>query len=134
MDSLKFYRCAVCGAIVAEDKIDMTDIVPTCPSCWETDHLFEIEQVVITRHTALIDLLHERGITGADTPVISHATPDQVQGKHVIGVLPLSLAAQAAVVTEIPLRLTPDMRGRELDLSTLRVIAGAPVTYKVTVV
>lgn len=91
-----------------------------------------MSQVVVTRHPALVALLEERGLIPANTPVISHATPDQVAGKDVIGVLPLSLAALANSVTEVPLALTPELRGKELDLETLRSIAGEAVTYKVT--
>ena len=92
-----------------------------------------IETIVVTRHAALVELLRERGIIGEGARVIEHASPEDVRGKHVIGVLPLALAALAASVTEIPLRLTPEMRGKELDLPTLREIAGEPVTYKVEV-
>lgn len=87
--------------------------------------------IVVTRHPALVELLVERGLIEQGTPVISHATPEQVQGKNVIGVLPLSLASLANSVTEIPLALTPEMRGKELDLDTLRSIAGEAVTYRV---
>lgn len=87
--------------------------------------------IVVTRHPALVELLIERGIVEQGTPVITHATPEQVAGKDVIGVLPLSLAALANSVTEIPLALTPDMRGKELSIETLRSIAGEAVTYKV---
>ena len=88
--------------------------------------------IVVTRHPALVALLRERGIISDDVTVIAHATPDQVRGQHVIGVMPLSLAALAASVTEVPLALTPDDRGRELDITRLRQIAGEPVTYRVT--
>ena len=64
---------------------------------------------------------------------MDHATPEDVAGKDVIGVLPLSLACLARTVTEIPMALTPEMRGKELDLETLRRIAGEAVTYTVTV-
>lgn len=87
--------------------------------------------IVVTRHPALVELLVERGIIQAGTPYISHATPEQVQDKDVIGVLPLSLAVLANSVTEIPLALTPEMRGKELDLDTIRAIAGEAVTYKI---
>lgn len=87
--------------------------------------------IVVTRHSALVELLIERGLVQAGTPVITHATPDQVAGKDVIGVLPLSLAALANSVIEVPLALTPELRGKELDLETLRSIAGEAVTYKV---
>ena len=91
-----------------------------------------MEAVVVTRHPALIELLRELNLIGTAVPVIAHATPADVAGKDAIGVLPLSLAAHAASVTEIPLDLTPEMRGKELDLATLRSVAGPPVTYKVT--
>ena len=90
--------------------------------------------IVITRHEALVALLRERGLIGDDVRVISHATSEDVRGKHVIGVLPLSLAALAASVTEISLTLSPELRGKELDLETLRQVAGEAVTYQVTVV
>lgn len=88
-------------------------------------------QIIVTRHLALVQLLIERGIIEPDAPVIQHATPNDVAGKDVIGVLPLSLAALANSVTEIPLALTPELRGKELDIETLRSIAGEAVTYKV---
>ena len=58
--------------------------------------------IVITRHPALVEYLAEINLIPAGTPVISHATPADVQGRHVIGVLPLSLAALAESVTEVP--------------------------------
>ena len=91
-------------------------------------------KVVITRHSALVEHLLEIGLITPETPVISHASPEEVQGKDVIGVLPLSLACLARSITEIPLALTPEDRGRELTIERLREIAGSPTTYKVTVV
>ncbi len=93
-----------------------------------------METVVITRHPALVELLIERGIIAEGTPVISHATLRDVRGKHVVGVLPLSLAVAAEKVTEISLALTEEDRGKELDIQRLREIAGPPVTYKVEIV
>jgi len=91
-----------------------------------------VPPVVVTRHPALVALLRERGLVSGDCRVIDHAGPDDVRGQDVIGVLPLSLAALARTVTEIPLNLTPEMRGKELDLETLRRIAGEEVKYMVT--
>jgi putative CRISPR-associated protein (TIGR02620 family) len=88
--------------------------------------------VIVTRHPALVALLRERGLIPDGVRIIDHATPADVRGQHVIGVLPLSLAALARTVTEIPLAITPEMRGTELDLETLRRIAGEAVTYTVT--
>jgi len=90
--------------------------------------------IVVTRHPALVALLRERGLIGEDVSVLQHVTSEDVQGKHVIGVLPLSLAALAASITEVPLNLSPELRGKEIDLETLRKVAGEAVTYKVTVI
>lgn len=90
--------------------------------------------LVVTRHPALVDYLHELGMVTDGVEVISHATPEAVAGRHVCGVLPHSLSCLTASFTEVPLRLTPELRGQELDLATLRQIAGKPVTYRVEVV
>ena len=79
-------------------------------------------------------LLIEKGIVSPDVNVLAHVSPDDVRGKDVIGVLPLGLAAIAASVTEIPLAIAPEMRGKELDLDTLRGIAGEPVTYRIEII
>ena len=88
-----------------------------------------MKTVVVTRHPALVELLRERGLVTGEEPVVSHATPDQVRGRHVIGVLPLALAAEAASVTEIPLSLAPEDRGKELPVERLREVAGESRTY-----
>jgi putative CRISPR-associated protein (TIGR02620 family) len=87
--------------------------------------------LVVTRHPGLVEYLRELGIVSDTVEVITHATPEAVTGRHVCGVLPHSLSCLTASFTEIPLSLTPELRGVELDLETLRKIAGEPVTYKV---
>ena len=88
--------------------------------------------IVVTRHKALVELLQERGIIGDDVKVIDHvALPSMLDGHDVIGVLPLYLAARCRTVTEVPLNIRPDERGKELDLDRLRDVAGDPVTYQV---
>jgi len=88
-------------------------------------------QVVVTRHGSLVRYLIEIGIIDADTPVLAHVSEDDVRGKHIVGVLPLRLAALAASVTEVPLALSPEDRGRELSIERIREIAGDPVVYEV---
>jgi len=90
-----------------------------------------METIVVTRHEALVKYLREIGLIDENTPVIAHATPEQVRGKHVIGVLPLHLAALVAQVTEVPLRVPPELRGQELTLEQIRKYAGEPQTYQV---
>ena len=91
-----------------------------------------MERIVVTRHPALVELLIERGIISPNTPVIPHATEDDVRNKHVVGILPLHLAALAAFVTEVPLDLAPGDRGHELGIERLREVACREVTYTVT--
>ena len=87
--------------------------------------------LVVTRHPGLVDYLREVGLADETIQVVEHATPEVVTGKNVCGVLPHSLSCLCKSFTEIPLALTPEMRGKELDLETLRRIAGKPVTYVV---
>jgi hypothetical protein len=91
--------------------------------------------LIVTRHPTLVELLIERGIATAETPVLEHATPDDVRDKHVLGVLPHHLAAQAASITEIPIRSTVEtreaMQRGDLTLEQLRAIAGEPCSYRV---
>lgn len=93
-----------------------------------------MEQIVVTRHPALVAYMKEIGIISPNTPVVEHATVEQVAGKRVLGVLPLSLAVHALSVTEIPLALSLDDRGRELSLRRVREIAGKPRCYEVRAV
>ena len=88
--------------------------------------------LVVTRHTALIQHLAEIGLIESGAIILDHVTPDQVAGRHVIGVLPLHLASLASSVTEVPLMIPSEMRGRELTLAEIRRHAGPPVTYQVT--
>jgi putative CRISPR-associated protein (TIGR02620 family) len=85
--------------------------------------------IVITRHPALVQYLTEAGIVPAGATCISHADAADVTGKHVIGVLPMRLAALAASVTEVPLDIPAELRGHELTLEQVRQYAGEPVRY-----
>lgn len=91
---------------------------------------FKID-LIVTRHPGLVDYLKEIGLANEATQVVDHATPEMISGKHVCGVLPHSLSCLTASFTEVPLNLTPELRGRELSLEELRRVAGQPVTYKV---
>lgn len=88
--------------------------------------------VVVTRHPALVEYLTELGVVPAGTEVVAHATAEQVRGRHVFGVLPLHLAAEAASVTEVPLNVPAELRGVELTLEQVRQFAGPLVEYKVS--
>ena len=88
--------------------------------------------LVITRHEALVAYLAEKGLINPNCQVETHASPDLVRGKRVIGVLPHSLSCLTESFTEIPLCLPQELRGKELILADVRKYAGQPATYKVT--
>lgn len=89
---------------------------------------------IITRHPGLVQYLQEIGLADSTTEVLSHATPDNVAGKHVCGVLPHSLSCLTASFTEVPLILPAELRGVELTLEQVRQYAKPAVTYKVGVI
>ena len=89
------------------------------------------KELVVTRHSGLVSFLRSEGIIDEDAEVTPHATAEMVRGRHVIGVLPLDLAAETLSITIVPLALTPDMRGRDLSEDEVRRIAGAPRTFSV---
>lgn len=89
--------------------------------------------VVITRHSGLVQYLQDIKLIDDTATVISHATADDVTGKHVVGVLPHSLSVLTDTFTEIPLvNLPAEMRGKELSADDMRDYAGDPVTYRVS--
>src|SRR5690606_14436643 len=91
-----------------------------------------LQKVVVTRHNALVDYMREIGLIDETTPVYQHVRASMIEGKQVLGALPLHLMAVAAKVTVIPLRNLPyHLRGQELSLEEVRMYAGPPVTYEV---
>lgn len=88
------------------------------------------KQPVITRHKALLAYLLDKDIIKeGEYKLIEHADYKDVEGQDVIGVLPLQLASYAKSVTEVPLKLTPEMRGKELTFDEVEKVADEPVQY-----
>jgi len=54
--------------------------------------------VIVTRHNAAVEWLRRNGIIGN---VIAQATPNDIKGNDVIGILPYWLGCLASSVTEI---------------------------------
>lgn len=92
-------------------------------------------EIIVTRHPHLAAVITERGIAPEGTPVLEHATGPDVDGKHVIGILPTHLAARAASVTAIPMRWSLEQREAlqrgDLDLEATREAACDPLRYVV---
>ena len=125
------YPCEYCGTLTAETDL-LQDAAGNyaCPQCRGVSRTGG--RVVVTRHPALVQYLREEGYIPADAEVIPHATPENIRGKYVWGVLPLRLTALAASITEIPLDLPAERRGQELTIEQVRQYAGKPVTYTVS--
>lgn len=88
------------------------------------------KQPVVTRHKALVSYLIDKNIIKeGEYKLIEHADYKDVEGQNVIGVLPLQLASYAKSVTEIPLKLTHQMRGKELTFEEVEKVAEEPVQY-----
>ena len=88
------------------------------------------KQPVITRHKALLAYLLDKDIIKeGEYKLIEHADYKDVEGQDVIGVLPLQLASYAKSVTEVPLKLTSEMRGKELTFEEVEKVAQEPVQY-----
>ena len=90
--------------------------------------------VVVTRHPTLVDYLRERGIISGECAVKAQVAPEDIAGRHVVGVLPLLLAALCAAVTVVDLEVPLALRGAELTLEQLREFARSVTTYHVRVI
>lgn len=94
---------------------------------WAVEHA--IETVIITRHEGLVTWLAQKGIVGR---VVAQAGVNDVCGKHVIGVLPLYLAAEANRITVVDLPgLTAEMRGKALSPDEMDAFGAQLQSYRV---
>ncbi len=89
------------------------------------------EKVVVSRHKALVDYLIKEGIVDEGVEVSSHVYENQIEGKHVIGMLPYHVACHAAMFTEIPLRIPYDKKHTELTTEEIVFYMQQPRTYKI---
>ena len=87
--------------------------------------------LIITRHPGLVKYLVEEGIATKSINCATHATPELVKDKNVVGVLPHSLSCLCTSFTEVPLNLPQELRGKELNVDQVRKFASHPVTYKI---
>ena len=92
--------------------------------------------VVVSRHKTFIEHLRNIGLIDDNTKIITHVEDiEDIRGKHVIGMLPLHLAAVTERITFVPLNLSLEQRerenktGKELPLSEIEAAAGEPSIY-----
>ena len=87
------------------------------------------ETVIVTRHAGLVEWLAQRGITGA---VLTQVKRSDIEGKIVVGALPLHLAALAAEVVAIDMpNLTAEQRGRDLTPAEMDEAGASLARYRV---
>jgi CRISPR-associated protein Csx16 len=92
---------------------------------------------VVSRHTGAVEWVRRRLGETANVKVLAHVGDEQVfaPGDKVCGVLPLALAAricaQGAKPYVIDIKLTADMRGRELSADELEALQARLVRYEV---
>ena len=89
----------------------------------------EVETIVVTRHKNLLSYLIFAGLVSEKTPYFAYATQEEIEGKHVIGTLPLRLAMFAVYYTEIPMRIPYEKKGTELTLEDIKYYVQRPRTY-----
>jgi putative CRISPR-associated protein (TIGR02620 family) len=90
--------------------------------------------VIVTRHPGLVEFLMTDLELPEDTPVFKHATTKDVKGKHVYGVLPMHLAKDVALITEVNLELPEELRNKELIYEDVCKLAKELITYKINVI
>lgn len=87
------------------------------------------EKVIVTRHRNLLEYLKLNNLIEQDVEAMSHVTKEDIQGKHVIGILPYYLAAQCEIFTELPLRIPYDKKHTDLTLNEIGFYMQEPKTY-----
>ena len=91
----------------------------------------ETEKLVVTRYQSLVDYLIKLELIDEKTKVLSHARIEDVQGKHVLGVLPYWLACHTSKFTEIKLRVPQEKRGKKLSIEEIEFYSLKPKSYTV---
>ena len=88
-------------------------------------------QILVTRHQGLVEFLTQEGYTWDE--VVSHVSdPSILDGKDVLGVLPIGLAARCRSISELQLNLPAELRGKELSVDQTRQYAMGIKTYYVS--
>ena len=93
----------------------------------ESEKKFDI---LVTRHPGFADWAAKKGLSWDRH--VRHATVEDVEGKNVLGVTPLWLAAKARTVTEVSVPDLPArLRGTELSAKQLDQLGAQLKKYKV---
>ena len=92
----------------------------------------ELEKVVVTEWDGLYEYMVREDIIEPGVPrYAGKVSRDEIAGKHVYGILPVYLAAAAALVTEVPVRAPPGMYNQELSVAEIGKYARPMRHYRV---
>ncbi len=87
--------------------------------------------LVVTRHPAFVEYLKKHNMIQEDCQVIRKASPENVSGRNVIGILPICLVKYCNSYTEMKLDLPYKLAGRELIVDDFERHFSSIGTYKV---
>lgn len=89
--------------------------------------------IVASKHgAAMRDYFVEIGFCAPDIPVVKRARPEEIEGKHVFGSLPIWLCSNARSVTIAELRLPPPLRGDvQLTLEQIQLYTNRIEVYTI---
>lgn len=92
-------------------------------------------KIVVTKHRAVFDYLVKVGMVDPDTPHMRKVFEEDIEGKHVYGLLPNWLACHAEKITEVQLNLPRELReasrNREITLEEVEFYLIKPRTFVV---
>lgn len=86
-----------------------------------------LKTIIVTRHRAALEwiekhhpkLIFPDGSRSDDVRIISHATPEDVAGNRVIGILPEELSILTAEYWKLSMVVPAEFRGKELTVEDM---------------
>lgn len=91
------------------------------------------EKLIVARHAGAVEWLNAHGVSGEVVPHVSD--PSILEGRIVVGILPLNLAAKAAEVWSVDLpNLPAELRGKELSPIQMDECGAVLRKYRVTLI
>lgn len=90
--------------------------------------------IVVTKHAGVLQVLQDAGLVQVGDELLERPSEEYASGKHIIiagpGVsLPMSVAAAAFVVTEVPVRIPIELARVALRGSEVAAFVGSPHSY-----
>ena len=90
-----------------------------------------MEKIIVTRHSSVEKYIRIKGMVPSGTPCFPSVSPQFVEGKHVYGIIPFSLAAKCELFTEIKITLRRGIKNEELSEQELEACVKEVRTYRV---